>query len=64
MAPEVIVTETCKDDPYDYKVMLKIINMLYKQTFWQCCLFTALSWENLVFSGLGAKKEVGLNRSS
>ena len=20
MAPEVIVTETCKDDPYDYKV--------------------------------------------
>ena len=21
MAPEVVVTETCKDDPYDYKVM-------------------------------------------
>ena len=20
MAPEVVVTETCKDDPYDYKV--------------------------------------------
>ena len=24
MAPEVIVTETCKDDPYDYKVMLTL----------------------------------------
>jgi len=22
MAPEVVVTETCKDDPYDYKVFI------------------------------------------
>lgn len=25
MAPEVIVTETCKDDPYDYKVIVILI---------------------------------------
>ena len=29
MAPEVIVTETCKDDPYDYKVIIVILIVLF-----------------------------------
>ena len=37
MAPEVVVTETCKDDPYDYKVAFDMltseITLLFLEEF-------------------------------